>query len=214
MDIRHHPRADNGQGRERRVQYNLSGEDFAPGGQFHMPEIPPQTVRTLIGVGIGLACVITALFAASVVARYVAETALIRMVDDYQASGQKQSIGQGFRLGWSRVAWRLFLIDLLIFLPVAFGLGLVFAAALAPLLLWTTDSTAAGAVGTVATIGRTSLTLLLAFGRMLFCKPRRSKRQGFPSAITLPARHSSARLCISSVAAVASPTTSQNSVTE
>src|SRR5215470_17863655 len=35
------------------------------------------------------------------VARYVSETAVIRMVDDYEASGNKMTIRQGIRLGWS-----------------------------------------------------------------------------------------------------------------
>jgi len=96
------------------------------------------------------------------VARYVAETALIRMADDYEETGEKRSVRQGFRLGWSRTAFRLFLIDLLIGLPVAVVFILLFALALAPLLLWTTNSRAAGVVGTVATIGSCFLFALLA----------------------------------------------------
>jgi len=52
------------------------------------------------------------------IARYVAETAVIRMVDEYESSGSKMSVKQGFRLGWSRTSWRLFLINLLVNLPV------------------------------------------------------------------------------------------------
>jgi hypothetical protein len=51
------------------------------------------------------------------IARYVSETAVIRMVDDYEASGNKMTVRQGFRLGWSRTAWRLFLINLIVNLP-------------------------------------------------------------------------------------------------
>jgi len=51
------------------------------------------------------------------IARYVSETAVIRMVDEYEASGNKMSVRQGFRIGWSRTAWRLFLINLLANLP-------------------------------------------------------------------------------------------------
>jgi len=52
------------------------------------------------------------------IARYVAETAVIRMVDEYENTGSKMTIRQGFRVGWSRTSWRLFLINLLINLPL------------------------------------------------------------------------------------------------
>ncbi|HSL43848.1 MAG TPA: hypothetical protein VK897_10480 [Anaerolineales bacterium] len=52
------------------------------------------------------------------VARYVSEVAVIRMVDEYENSGTKMTVNQGFRLGWSRTAWRLFLINLIVSLPV------------------------------------------------------------------------------------------------
>jgi hypothetical protein len=51
------------------------------------------------------------------VARYVSETAVIRMVDEYENTGTKMTVRQGFRIGWSRTAWRLFLINLIVNLP-------------------------------------------------------------------------------------------------
>lgn len=44
---------------------------------------------------------------------YVSETAVIRMVDEYEATSRKVSIKEGFQFGWSLTSWRLFLIDLL-----------------------------------------------------------------------------------------------------
>ncbi len=42
------------------------------------------------------------------IARYVSETSVIRMVDEYEASGNKMTVRQGFRMGWSRqLPWRL-----------------------------------------------------------------------------------------------------------
>jgi len=111
----------------------------------------------LITIGVVLACVIVILIIAATVAHYVAETALIRMVDDYEETGEKHSVRQGFRLGWSRTALRFFLIDLLIGLPVAVVFILLFALAFAPPLLWATDSTAAEVIGTVVTIGGLSI---------------------------------------------------------
>jgi hypothetical protein len=51
------------------------------------------------------------------IAYYVSVNAVIRMVDEYEATGAKMSISQGFRIGWSRTAWRLFLINLIVNLP-------------------------------------------------------------------------------------------------
>jgi hypothetical protein len=62
------------------------------------------------------------------IARYISETAVIRMVDDYEASGNKMTVRQGFRIGWSRTAWRLFLINLIVNLPfIALALVLLVA---------------------------------------------------------------------------------------
>ena len=52
------------------------------------------------------------------VARYVSETAVIRMVDEYEATDTKMTVRQGFRIGWSRTSWRLFLINLIVNIPV------------------------------------------------------------------------------------------------
>ncbi|HEX2997961.1 MAG TPA: hypothetical protein VHP14_24265 [Anaerolineales bacterium] len=52
------------------------------------------------------------------IARYVSEVAVIRMVDEYENSGTKMTVREGFRIGWSRSAWRLFLINLIVNLPV------------------------------------------------------------------------------------------------
>jgi hypothetical protein len=138
----------------RGFQYNLDRGDI--------PEIPSQIVSTLIAIGVGLACVIVILIIAAKIARYVAETALIRTVDETEETGQKRSVRQGFRLGWSRTAWRLFLIKLLVSLPVAVAFILLFALALAPLLLWITESTPARVIGTVTTIGLFFMALFLA----------------------------------------------------
>ena len=108
------------------AQYKVSGEDFSPGGEFYIPEISPEVVSMLIAIGIGLVCVIVFLIVVATIARYVAETALIRMVDDYEETGEQRSVRQGFRLGWSRTTFRLFLIKLLTGLPLALAFILLF----------------------------------------------------------------------------------------
>ncbi|MBI9051725.1 MAG: hypothetical protein JEZ00_20045 [Anaerolineaceae bacterium] len=58
--------------------------------------------------------------------RYVSETAVLRMVDEYEATDTKMSVRQGFRIGWSRTSWRLFLIDFLVSLPILLLLTALF----------------------------------------------------------------------------------------
>jgi len=58
------------------------------------------------------------------IARYVSETAVIRMVDEYESTSNKMTVRQGLRIGWSNTAWRLFLINLIVSLP-AIALALV-----------------------------------------------------------------------------------------
>ena len=52
------------------------------------------------------------------VAYYVSVNAVIRMVDEYENSGTKMTVREGFRIGWSQTAWRLFLINLIVHLPL------------------------------------------------------------------------------------------------
>jgi len=80
--------------------------------------ISQEDLNALLWVGIALVVMLVILAVVMAIARYVAETALIRMVDEYEGSGAKVSIRQGFRYGWSRTSWRLFLINLLVNLPV------------------------------------------------------------------------------------------------
>jgi hypothetical protein len=73
---------------------------------------------TFLWVLVGILVVILLIGVILTVARYVAETAAIRMVDENERTGDKPGVRQGLRYGWSRSAWRLFLINLLLGLPV------------------------------------------------------------------------------------------------
>jgi len=153
-----------GGGGDGRFQYKLNGEDLF---DLQMGEMfPPEIVSALIAIGIGLACVIFILIIAAAVARYVAETALIRMVDDYEETGEQCSVRQGFRMGWSRTAWRLFLIKLLIGLPVTLAFILLFLLVLALGLLSglvvMKNSVVAGVIGIVAAVGLFFMLIFLA----------------------------------------------------
>ena len=144
------------------LQYSFRGEDFSRRGWLRIERIPPEVGSILLAIGIGLACLTVILIIAAAIARYVAATALIRMVDHHEETGQKRSVRQGFSMGWSRSAFRLFLIKLVVSLPTAVVFILLFALALAPLLLWATDVEAVGVIGTVLTVGLFILIVLLA----------------------------------------------------
>jgi hypothetical protein len=83
------------------------------------------------------------------------------MVNDTEETGETLGVGRGLRLGFSRSAGRLFLIDLLINLPLTLASILLFLLALSPLLLWISGSTAAGIAGTTATAGLLFLVIAL-----------------------------------------------------
>jgi len=73
--------------------------------------------NALIGTIIAVILFILLISILLTIGRYVSQTALIKMVDTNESSGEKVNWQQGFRLGWSPQAWQLFLIDLLIYLP-------------------------------------------------------------------------------------------------
>jgi len=129
------------------TQFSSSRAASSPGGEA----IPPEVVGMLVAIGVVLVCVVFILAIVATVARYVMETALIRLVDDYEETGEKRGVRQGLRMGWSRTALRLFLIDLLIDVPVAVVFFLLFLLAAAPLLLWIIEDEAPRVMGTATT---------------------------------------------------------------
>jgi hypothetical protein len=130
-----------------------------------LPPIPPQAVSSIIAVGVavavGLGCMILLMVVVTTVLRYLSQTALIRLVDHHEETGERQGVRQGFRLGWSRSALHLFLIDLLIGVPTAVVFILLFLLTLSPLVLWVTGSQIAGIMGTVAAVGLVLMVVLL-----------------------------------------------------
>jgi len=119
-------------------------------------------VLIAIGVGFGLACLALILAVVTTVVRNVVRTSLIRMVDEYEDSGEKLSFKQGWCLGWSRRAFKMWLINLILDVPVAvvtIGMNLLAAA---PAALWFTRRQVLGIIGTVAAIGLFFLVVLLA----------------------------------------------------
>lgn len=136
--------------------YQFGGDDF--GRDFPTPNgfpdfnFPPEVSNTIIAAVIGVVCFILLLSVVLTALRYVSLTALVRMVNGYEETGEKLSVRQGWRLGWGRAAWRAFLVDLL------FGLGgfiafiVLLALAASPALLWLTQNETAGTIGTVIAV--------------------------------------------------------------
>jgi hypothetical protein len=127
-----------------------------PGDIFTWREPWPfswQFSNALITLIISLVCVFLFLGIILTILRYVSETALIRMVDIQEASGEKLSWREGLRLGWSRQAFRIFLVDLVVGFSVLLAVLLLFAIAAAPLLLLLTENNPARIVGVTGAVG-------------------------------------------------------------
>jgi hypothetical protein len=77
----------------------------------------PVEFRMGIAVAITALVVMLILGFIGAILRYVAETATIRMVDEYEQSGVKVGFRQGWKYGWSREAWRVFLINFVVHIP-------------------------------------------------------------------------------------------------
>jgi hypothetical protein len=105
-------------------------------------------------ISIGVLVLISALLA--ILFRSTSQAALIRMVDENERNGKMVSVRRGLRLGWSRVAGKLFLIDLVIALPLILAFSLLFFLATSPLFLLGVGS---GAESLVKVLGISLLTL-------------------------------------------------------
>jgi len=78
----------------------------------------PVEFRMGIVVAITILIMILIFGIIGAILRYVAETATIRMVDEYEQTGVKVGFRQGWSYGWSRESWRLFLINFVVNIPV------------------------------------------------------------------------------------------------
>ena len=98
-------------------------------------DIPREELVALIWIAVAFTLIMIVLGIIVAIGRYVSETAVIRMVDEYEGTDTKMTVRQGFRIGWSRASWRLFLINLIISLPAILltlilllaGIGIFFA---------------------------------------------------------------------------------------
>lgn len=98
-------------------------------------DIPHEELMALLWIAVAFTLTMIVVGIIVAIGRYVSETAVIRMVDEYEGTDTKMSVLQGFRVGWSRTSWRLFLINLIVSLPAILlslillvsGIGIYFA---------------------------------------------------------------------------------------
>jgi hypothetical protein len=120
----------------------------------------PQIASIVLALVVVLLCLALVIAVIVTILHYVSQTALIRLVDDYESTGEKRGFRDGFRMGWSRSAFRLFLIKLIITIPTVVVFIVLYVIAAIPLALWATDNTTAGVIGTAISVG---LFLLITF---------------------------------------------------
>lgn len=123
----------------------------------------PENTSTVIGLVVGLVILSIALVVLFTIVRYVSETGIIRMVNRYESTEEKVSWRQGWRMGWSNAAFRLFLIDLVVYLPVVLGVMVLFGCAAVPVILGSAATQDLSVPGLVATIGLVLLAVFAIF---------------------------------------------------
>lgn len=131
--------------------FNYSGnssdfEDFGP-----VPGMPGIDPDMMVAVIVGAICLVILLIIVSVVVQTVARTAIIGMVRQISDT-ESVTVRDGLRLGWSRGAWRVFLVGLIIGLPVGIVAFILILVAFAPLLLLLTEEPALMVVSILLTI--------------------------------------------------------------
>jgi hypothetical protein len=114
---------------------------------------PGQHIATFIWIGVAILLFILIIAVVAALIRYPAETAVIRMVDEYEQTGTKVGFRQGWKLGWNRRAFRLWVIDLVIGIPAAFFIALLLGLGLVVFLSYIRGNNALAVGATVASIG-------------------------------------------------------------
>jgi hypothetical protein len=105
--------------RELQVWFN---RDVSP-----LLEHPGEHITTWIWIGVAIFLFILVVSVLTALIRYPSETAVLRMVDEYEQSGTKLGFKQGWKLGWNRRAFRIWVIDLIPSLPALISVAMLIA---------------------------------------------------------------------------------------
>ncbi|RPJ59229.1 MAG: hypothetical protein EHM12_07130 [Dehalococcoidia bacterium] len=130
------------------------------GGFGDLPGMPDISPGVVIAIIVGVVCLVILLAALGIVVRAVTRTALIGMARQAQET-DKVTITEGWRLGWSAGAWRLFLVNLVIDVPLTILTLLLIGLALSPLLLILANKTALTVVGVIIAVFAFIFVILL-----------------------------------------------------
>jgi hypothetical protein len=114
---------------------------------------PEQHIGTFVLIALAIFLVVLLLSSLAAFVRYPTETAVIRMVDEYERSGSKLGFRQGWHLGWTRRAFRLWLVDLLLAIPALLFVLLILGAGLMVYFSVSATFQVINAAGVVAAIG-------------------------------------------------------------
>ncbi|MFZ6030229.1 MAG: DUF7544 domain-containing protein [Chloroflexota bacterium] len=138
-------------------------EDVAPLFRY-----PAEHITTWIWIGVAFFLFILTISIIVWLIRYPSETAVMRMVDEYEQSGTKLGFRQGWRLGWSRRAFRLWVIDFILGLPALAFFAVMLAVGVVLYIVMAQVSAPVGAVGLVTAIGIFFVALFLFILSMVF----------------------------------------------
>ncbi len=137
-------------------------KDFHELADYLTYSIPADVSEIVVGSLVTIAVVVLGVVVVANLLRYPAEVALISAVDENAMSKKKASFRELVRMGWSKNAWRFFLIDVAVRLPLLVIFAVLFALALSPFVL-ALDSDANGwIVGFLASAVLLAGTLILA----------------------------------------------------
>jgi hypothetical protein len=125
-----------------------------------LAQYPAQHIATFIWIGVVFLLLILVVGAIFALIRYPSETAVIRMVDEYERTGTKVGFKQGWKMGWSRAAFRIWLIDLITGLPILLFVAILVSSGVAVYFSVTNSNQAAAVTGVVAAIGCLFLFIL------------------------------------------------------
>jgi len=145
-------------------------------------EHPDQHVATFIWIGVALLLFILVVGIIFAVFRYVSETSVMRMVDEYEQSGTKVGFKQGWMLGWNRRAFRMWVIDLILNLPALLFIGLLISLGVLFFFSVANGKAALAIGGMIAAIGCAFLFIFALIVLMVFLS---LLRQFFVRAATL-----------------------------
>ena len=117
--------------------FRIINENGITWGEFNdlVDLLDREALINLWPILIESAIILTILILLGVTARYITETALMRMVNETEQTSRRLSVWEGLRKGFSIGAGRLFLLDLVVGVLTALAFIVMFGLAIAPLLL-------------------------------------------------------------------------------